>query len=122
MSVFFAKNRKHWHGRLLLRDLNCKNNKEASERSANYGACVDDRWIVGFAEEDSARIRMFVVEKKKCKHAASSWINYVEKCSVIFSVGWAALTNSLNYNFNREVVIYQENYLDPITGAFTQRI
>lgn len=118
----FRGRRKYHRGRFLLGDVDAETESDRSLRRANYGTRVNGPWVVGLVEEGSERLRMFIVEKRDSQTLNSIILENVENETVVVTDGWTGYSTISQYGFNHEVVIHEENFLDPISGANTQRI
>ena len=91
-------------------------------RRINYGERSDGPWVFGISEKDSRRFRMFFVANRKRDTLFPTLKNIVDANSIINSDGWAAY-KGLDENFAGHLVVnHRENFVDPQTGARTQKI
>lgn len=118
----FRGRRKYHRGRLLLGDLDAENNDDRLNRGRNYGDREDGPWIFGLVEEGTNDVRMFYVERRNSETLHPIIFSNVELGTIIVSDGWKAYSRLNECGFGHEVVIHDENFVDPITGANTQRI
>ena len=118
----FRGRRKYHRGRMLLGDLDIETAADRCSRRENYGDRVDGPWIFGMVEEETNNIRMFHVEKRDACTLIPLIMNNIEPGTTIISDGWAAYTRLQYMGYEHEVVIHEENFVDPISGAHTQRI
>lgn len=118
----FRGRRKYHRGRLLLGDLDIETSEDSFSRRRNYGERINGPWIFGMVEENSNKLVMFNVEKRNEETLLPLILNHIEIGTTIVSDGWPAYRNLPNYGYVHEVVIHEENFIDPITGANTQRI
>lgn len=120
-SLFRGK-RKYNRGRLLLGDLDVESAADRAVRHDNYGSRVNGPWIFGMVDEYTNDLLMFYVEKRDSATLIPLIQANVFEGSVIVSDGWAAYRCLSSLNFSHEVVIHEENFVDPVSGAHTQRI
>ena len=118
----FRGRRKYHRGRMLLGDFDTESNGDRMLRRCNYGDRVDGPWVFGMVEEDTDELRMFYVEKRDAATLIPLIMDNVEAGTLIVTDGWAAYNRIQYMGFYHEVVIHEENFVDPITGANTQRI
>lgn len=65
---------------------------------------------------------MFIVEKRDHATLLPIIRDNIEEGTTIVSDGWAAYNNLTNFGYFHETVIHEENFIDPVSGANTQRI
>ena len=64
---------------------------------------------------------MFCVEKRDAATLLQIIQECVEKGTEIVTGGWAAYSRVSTLGYIHKVVIHKENFIDPVTGANTQR-
>ena len=118
--------RKNNVGRLRLGDLNAARVEDASINSSrNYGRRLEGPWVFGLVEklDDGALdARFFVVEKRDAATLESIITREVEIGSTIHSDEWRGYLNIWDYGYHHDTVNHTVNFINPETGANTQRI
>jgi transposase-like protein len=78
-------------------------------------------WVFGLCTNRSY-VRFVIVENRSADTLIPIIQNQVSVGSLIWSDQWAAYNNLPAYGFSHQTVNHSENFIDPITGANTQKI
>lgn len=92
----------------------------------NYGKRIEGPWVFGICEKDEStgviEARYFVVLKRDRETLFDIILNEVEKKSTIHSDEWRAYRTLDQHGYIHETVNHSQFFVDPDTGAHTQRI
>ncbi len=47
---------------------------------------------------------------------------YVRPGSIVYSDGWRAYSNLANHGYAHNIVVHQDNFIDPVTSVHTQGV
>ncbi|KCZ80139.1 hypothetical protein H312_02471, partial [Anncaliia algerae PRA339] len=62
------------------------------------------------------------VERRDANTLIPIILKYIMPRSIIVSDAWPAYLNISNHGYNHFVVNHSENFVDPLTGMYTQRV
>lgn len=102
-------------------------------RKYHRGRHVDGVWVFGAIQRESEntprRMLLYTVPNRSEETLISliqKWIIpgifFINIGTIIISDGWTSYLNIGDYGYTHEVVVHQENFVDPITGAHTNTI
>ena len=94
------------------------------KRKYQRGRLVEGTWIFGMidCETNEFRVQICKENKRDEKTLNDMILKYVEIGTTIVSDMWAGYKNLDQYGYNHMTVNHSENFVDPITGANTQKI
>lgn len=113
--------RKYNRGRLLL-------GNQGGGRGRNYGQRVVGPWIFGMVwkhQDGTQEIRLFHVLRRNEATLGRLIQRHIAPGTTIASDEWAAYRNISawpQFNYTHRTVNHHQHYVDPVTGANTQRI
>lgn len=91
----------------------------------NYGSRVNGPWIFGLTQkftDGNVECRYFYVEKRDRQTLQAILLREVHPESTIHSDEWAAYDDLAAHFHQHQTVNHQHYFVDPITGANTQRV
>lgn len=91
----------------------------------NYGTRLEGPWVFGLCEKRNVGVieaRYFVVLRRDRETLIPIIQNEVESKSIIHSDEWRAYHSLNTLGYTHETVNHSEFFIDPSTGAHTQRI
>ena len=93
-------------------------------RKYERGRLVEGTWMFGMIENETNELRIHVCKdnKRDEKTLTDMLLKYVEVGTTIVSDMWAGYKNLDKYGYNHVTVNHSENFVDPTTGAHTQKI
>lgn len=125
--------RKYNRGRLLGADIDTKNvdiddlsdEEEPDFNNRNYGKKLTGPWVFGMCQKDKNGVidaRYFIVEKKNRQSFHEVIQNEFEVGTEIHSDEWLAYKTIENKGYIHKTVNHSQFFVDPTSGAHTQRI
>ncbi|GFN85115.1 hypothetical protein PoB_001162100 [Plakobranchus ocellatus] len=97
-----------------------------SKRKNNVGRVVQQRWMFGRVDRVSGRGFLEFVPDRTAATLENVIRRHIAPGSIINSDGFASYNNNVNIpvipRHQHIVVIHEENFVDPVTGACTNRI
>ena len=94
--------------------------EENVENKRNHGRRIDGPWVFGLIQ--GRDVRYFYVERRNAETLMPIIQREVEVGSVIHSDEWPAYRQLQQLGYHHDTVNHQHQYVDPTTGAHTQRI
>ena len=90
----------------------------------NYGNRVTGPWVFGMVWQHGglSETRLFIVERRDRRTLLPIIRRHIRPGTTIQSDEWAAYADLGRLGFIHESVVHSQNFVDPITGAHTQRI
>ncbi|XP_077497423.1 uncharacterized protein LOC144108024 [Amblyomma americanum] len=97
----------------------------------NYGGVADKGpWVFGMVWSQTGELRLFQVEKRDAATLGPIIAANIQPCTTVYSDEWAAYNcipslqdgNGTSLNLDWHTVNHTTNFVDPLTGANTQRI
>ena len=102
-----------------------ENDMNACNVNRNYGSRLSGQWVVGLAEklnDNTTDARFFLVNKRDHETLHQIICREVEPDTSIHSDCWPGYICLSALSFNHLTVNHSQNFIDPISGANTQRI
>lgn len=91
----------------------------------NYGTRIEGPWVFGMCEKQQDGVleaRYFVVNRRDRETLLPIILNDVEKKSILHSDEWRAYRTLDQHGYTHKTVNHSEFFVDPESGAHTQRI
>ena len=91
----------------------------------NYGIRLSGQWVVGIVEQlddGTNEARFFIVDKRDQKTLHQLICQEVEPYTTVYSDCWSGYNGLSALGFNHYTVNHSDHFIDPISGANTQRI
>lgn len=94
-----------------------------SERKYNRGRKVNGRWILGMIERKSENFRLEVIQNKRSAPELLKLLKEnVHVDSTVITDKWKSYTKLNDYFKRHQIVNHSTNFIQPETGANTQKI
>lgn len=92
------------------------------KRKYNKGHAVEGQWVFGLIERESNRVIMVPVEKRDRQTLIPIIQQWVEPGTTIMSDCWKPYDCLKDLGYTHQTVNHSKNYVDPQTGACTNKI
>ena len=112
---YFRGRRKYNRGRMLQGDL-----ESGYESEGNTGD-LPGPWVLGICTKQS-HVRFIIVQNRTARTLIPLIESNVLPRSLIWTDEWESYTSLSTIGYEHETVNHSENFIDPVTGANTQKI